>query len=618
MWRRFGAVTFVSIFALCGATGAASAQGGPLALDGAAAAAYRLPGDVVVVRTTRLTGGRTQTRYQQRVAGADVLGGQLTIIRNATGTATAVIGAHYPALAAKNKRSLSAAEARAVAERRVGAGGRWSVATMIDAADGHLFYRVESRRADSRPVHWIDASSGAVRNAYDGLAYDGPGIGVKGDVKQLDTSVQNGTNALVSSDGRQLTYDAGNTRFFSALPGTLFTDPDDVWDLAGRTSPGQPAGVDAHYYANVTDDFYLNTLGRNSLDGNGMPMVSSAHFARNYNNAFWNGSQMTYGDGDGRNFREFSGGVDVVGHEFTHGVTEFTSNLIYENESGALNEAFSDMMGSAIEQFAASTQRDSAPADWLIAEDISLTADTEPGFRNMADPREDGDPDHYSELVITTADNGGVHTNSGIPNHAFELLVNGGRNAGCDSVGSDGHVHTADCDVSVPALGLAVARDVFYTGFTSLHETANMCDARNATVAAAPSRARSSVRAAWDAVGARSGCTGAPPPAPCGDPAATIPFESEHPYRNSQDCTWTYDHGSGGYALHFSLLDVERNFDFVTITDATGNQIARVTGTFRRGYTTPCIPTAVANVNLGTDGSVVAQGFIVDAALPCG
>jgi bacillolysin len=125
--------------------------------------------------------------------------------------------------------------------------------------------------------------------------HDGPGVGVKGDTKTLDTSVQGGTNVLVTSGGRQATYDAGNTRFFSALPGTLFADAYDVWNLAGRTSPGQPAGVDAHYYARVTDDFYLAVFGRDSLDDAGMQMVSSAHFARNYNNAFWNGTQMTYG-----------------------------------------------------------------------------------------------------------------------------------------------------------------------------------------------------------------------------------------------------------------------------------------------------------------------------------
>jgi len=600
-------------------TGAAStARSGSFALSGADAVAFQLPTGLKAVWQARFPDGTTQTRYQQWVGAARVLGGQLTVIRDAADSVTVVIGAHYPGLAQKNARNLTAAEARAIAEGRIGERGVWSTSLLIDPTDAHLFYRIESRRATTRWIHWIDAGSGRVRNVYDGIAHDGTGIGVKGDTKQLDTSVQGGTNVLVSSDGRQATYDAKNTVFFSARPGVLFADADDVWDLAGVRSPGQPAGVDAHYYANVTDDFYLQVFGRNSLDDNGMQLISSAHFGRNYNNAFWDGAQMTYGDGDQRNFIEFSGGLDVVSHEMTHGVTEFTSNLIYENESGALNEAFSDMMGSTTEFFAETGGLDpTVEPDWLIGEDISIFADAEPGIRNMADPMEDNDPDHYSELIITTADNGGVHSNSGIPNHAYELLVNGGANAGCDAVGSNDHTHTADCDVIVDGVGVAVARQAFYLGFTSLQETANMCDARNATVAAASGRYRGDVSDAWAAVGVKAGCTPAPPPPPCGDADATIPFESEHPYRNSIDCTWTYDHGSAGFTLHFSLLDVEKNFDYVIVTDGNGTELIRYTGTFRRGVTTPCIGTNVANVRLDTDGSVVGQGFIVDDAVAC-
>lgn len=615
----FGACAALVLTALVpGALGGPAGQtrSGVFALSGPAAQSLAIPRDVVQVWRATYPDGTTQTRYQQRVGDARVLGGQFTVLTR--GTETAVVGAYYAGLTPKNRRALSAAAARDVAERRIGTEGAWSTSLQIDPSDAHLFYKVESRRALHRWIHWIDAGNGGVRKAYDAIAHDGPGIGVKGDTKQLDTSVQGGTNVLVTSDGRQATYDAGNTQFFSGLPGVLFADADDTWNLAGRMSPGQPAGVDAHYYAGVTDDYYQSVFGRNSLDNAGMQMVSSAHFGRNYNNAFWNGSQMTYGDGDGRHFREFSGALDVVGHELTHGVTEFTSNLIYENESGALNESFSDIIGSSIEQFAATGGLDPAVGpDWLIAEDISLDPDAEPGFRNMTDPREDADPDHYSEFVVTTADSGGVHTNSGIPNHAYTLLVNGGRNAGCDTVGSDGHVHTADCDIVVNGVGLAVGQQVFYQGFTSLHENANMCDARNATVAVSPGRNRTSVSAAWAAVGIKAGCTPGEPLPPCGDPSATIPFESEHPYRNSLDCTWTYDHGSSGYALHFSLLDVERNFDYVVVTDADGTEVARYTGTFRRGVTTPCINTNVSNVQLLTDGSVVGQGFVVDAAVPC-
>ena len=260
--------------------------------------------------------------------------------------------------------------------------------------------------------------------------------------------------------------------------------------------------MDAHYYANVTDDYYMAIFNRNSLDNNGMRMVSTAHYGRNYNNAFWNGQQIAYGDGDGKKtFRELSGGLDVSTHEFTHGVTDFTSNLVYQGESGALNESFSDMLGNSSEFYAQSNGLDPAgQPDWQIGEDVYLPTDDVPGFRNMADPAEDGDPDHYSELYTGKQDNGGVHSNSGIPNHAYYLLVNGGSNAGQ----ARGHDHTAP---SVVGIGLANAEQIFYMGFTSLPTTATMSQARGATVAAASalhgvgSQQEISTSAAWEAVG---------------------------------------------------------------------------------------------------------------------
>jgi len=170
----------------------------------------------------------------------------------------------------------------------------------------------------------------------------------------------------------------------------------------------------------------------------------------------------------------------------------------------------------------------------------------------------------------------------------------------------------------VPALGVDRAAQIFYAGFTSLPEFANMCDARNATVAVAGADA-ASTSAAWAAVGLKAGCTpGVPPPPACvGDENAQIPFESAHPYGNNGDCTWTYNNGTGGFAFHFSLLDTEEDFDFVIVSDGNGQQLIRYTGLFRRGATSPCISTPTGSVRLTTDSSVVAQGFIVDSVVPC-
>jgi bacillolysin len=241
------------------------------------------------------------------------------------------------------------------------------------------------------------------------------------------------------------------------------------------------------------------------LDGAGLPMISTAHFSRSFLNAFWNGSQMVYGDGGtsgGASCREFSGGLDIVGHELTHGVTEFSSALIYLDESGALNESFSDIMGSSIEFFAAAQNFDpSVTPDFLIGEDV-CTLDGSPGIRSMVDPAAYDQPDHYSELFTGTDDNGGVHINSGIPNHAYYLLVNGGSNAG----EARGHPHSGPV---VAGIGVATAEQIFFIAFTGLPENATMCQARLATQAVAAALFPStltSVSDAWVAVGVPDGC----------------------------------------------------------------------------------------------------------------
>ena len=213
-----------------------------------------------------------------------------------------------------------------------------------------------------------------------------------------------------------------------------------------------------------------------------------------------------------------------------HGVTECTSNLAYLNQSGALNESFSDVMGNSAEFFAneplssgcvlASGQ--AACADWWVGEDVGLTSDTRPGFRNMADPEEDFSssvgvthPDHFSEFVVPsppTVDNGGVHVNSAIPNHAYFLLVNGGLNASCAAPATHNDAHCSDGDtqdnnLSVTGIGIANAEDIFFLGFSALPSNANFCQARAATETAATtlfgasSQQRRSTTDAWVAVG---------------------------------------------------------------------------------------------------------------------
>jgi bacillolysin len=614
-----GVVTGLEVSPADGSSAQAAADppSGAFALSGQAARDFRVPADAVAVRSWSDSRGRNVTRYQQMVDGASVVGGQITVTRDANGTNVAAIGAYFPGLEPKNTASLGGARARGIVEGEIGRGGQWRSTLRLDPATASLFYEVQSLRPDSRPVRWIDASSGAVRKAYDAIAH-GDGIGVKGDTKTVDSRPASGGGfELVSPDARRATFDAGNKE----VRGAIMVDADDQWNLTRSNfrSPDQRAGVDAHYYADVVDDFYGATFGRNSIDDEGMQIISTVHFINRFCNAFWNGIQMVYGDGDARTCIPLSGGLDVVGHELTHGVTEFTSDLIYENESGALNEAFSDMMGNTIEFYADELGRDpAATPDWLIGEDVIIEPDVFLGFRNMADPAEDADPDHYSLRLIGPDDNGFVHSNSGIANHAYYLTLAGGQNAGC--IAQNGHpaTHTADCNVVVDGVGLDRAAQIFYDGFTSLPEFGNFCDARNSTLAFAGADS-GTIADAWTAVGVYEGCTpGVPPPPPCvGDDTATIPFETPHPYGNNGDCTWTYDNGTGGFAFHFSLLDTEEDFDFVFVRDGNGTLLETYTGFHRRGATTPCITTPTGSVQLTTDPAVVAQGFIVDAVVPC-
>jgi Zn-dependent metalloprotease len=172
--------------------------------------------------------------------------------------------------------------------------------------------------------------------------------------------------------------------------------------------------------------------GRDSIDGNNMRVDSTVHYLRGYDNAFWNGQQMIYGDGDEdlpvdeRLFNRFTKSLDVIGHELTHGVTQYTANLEYQDQPGALNEHFSDVFGSLVRQWKLGQAADQA--DWLIGADL-LTANVNgAGIRSMKEPGtayddpvlgKDPQPGHMDDYVTTTQDNGGVHINSGIPNRAF-------------------------------------------------------------------------------------------------------------------------------------------------------------------------------------------------------
>jgi hypothetical protein len=201
-----------------------------------------------------------------------------------------------------------------------------------------------------------------------------------------------------------------------------------------RSEGGQPTGDEAADQAydglGATWTLYDEVFGRNSIDGHGLPLVATVHYDRGYDNAFWNGAQMVFGDGDGTIFLGFTRSLDVIGHELTHGVTEATAHLTYRGQPGALNESISDVFGSLVKQRVLGQAADQA--DWLIGAELLAPGVHGVALRSMKapgtaydDPRlgKDPQPADMSGYVETTDDNGGVHLNSGIPNRAFFLVA---------------------------------------------------------------------------------------------------------------------------------------------------------------------------------------------------
>lgn len=204
-------------------------------------------------------------------------------------------------------------------------------------------------------------------------------------------------------------------------------------------SEGEPAVADesvneAYDGLGATWSLYYDVFGRNSLDDNGLPLVASVHYDKKFDNAYWDGEQMVFGDGDGVYFSSFTDSIDVIGHELTHGLTQYTAGFVYVGQSGALNESMSDVFGSMVKQRLLG--QSAAQADWLIGQGLFTARVHGEALRSMKapgtaydDPNIGKDPqpatmDGYQQLPHDdSGDNGGVHINSGIPNHAFYLAA---------------------------------------------------------------------------------------------------------------------------------------------------------------------------------------------------
>jgi Zn-dependent metalloprotease len=482
--------------------------------------------------------GRVHDRFDQYIGEARIFGAQLVRQRSAAGVES-VFGNIYPEdLGISTTPTLSAEDAVA---RVVAIAGHQPIASrlpelvVLPREDGtfRLTWLSRVRTSNDMVALFIDASTGEEVWRYTLIHRQsavGTGTGVLGDRKKLST--RQASSVFLADDALRpptlITYDfkGDYLRVLSVLDGVvnpaqsdIATDSDNTWT--------DGANVDAHAYIGFTYDYYFQRFGRRGLDGNNRAIRSIVHPAPREDplslpefvldnfllNAFWCGEcgqpgqgYMVFGEGlptrfslGGQNYNYFAAGFDVVAHELSHGVTEFTSNLIYENESGALNESFSDIMGTSAEYYVRSTGRSDRAPDYLIGEDMvtPARAGALTGFRSMSDPRSFGDPDHYSIRYVGPEDNGGVHINSGISNQAFFLAIEGGTN------------RTSGLAVTgVGGGNREQIERIFYRGFTSyLTPNATFAQARQATLRAASelfgdaSAAYRAVQQAWTAVG---------------------------------------------------------------------------------------------------------------------
>ena len=242
-------------------------------------------------------------------------------------------------------------------------------------------------------------------------------------------------------------WEIHDTHNGSELPGELVR-------TAGEPEVGDPTVDEAA--TGITESLALFAdFGRSSYDDKGATVVATVHYEQDYDNAFWDGNQLVFGDGDGRVFDRFTKPIDVLGHELSHAVTQFTADLTYQGQSGAMNESISDVFGACIKQ--RFLGQDAASADWLVGEGIFLPGINGRALRSMSDPGtayddpqigKDPQVGSMADFVETTDDNGGVHLNSGIPNRAFVLAA---RAIGGDSWSGAGRIWYAALTSGIPA-----------------------------------------------------------------------------------------------------------------------------------------------------------------------
>ncbi|SCG66061.1 Zn-dependent metalloprotease [Micromonospora zamorensis] len=482
----------------------------PGAVQGSSAESYQ-------VRSTKVDpSGAAHTRYTRTYQGLRVYGGDFVIHTAPNGTyAGSSVGLAAPLTLATSARTTAAAAKKAASARFVGkAEAVGTPELFVDASSGQGRLAWETVVSGWQPdgqtpsrLHVItDAVTGATVGSYDEIeSVVGSGQGIYTGAVSIDTTLSGSTYQMIDpSHGNGRTCDMNN----GTSTCTTFTDADNAWGT-GANSNRQSAGVDAHFGAAKTFDYFKNVHARNGIFGNGSGVPSRVHYGNNYVNAFWDGAQMTYGDGSSNSRPLVS--LDVAGHEMSHGVTEALAGLVYSGESGGLNEATSDIFGNMVEFYAAAP---SDPGDYQVGEKININNNGTP-LRYMYNPSLDGSSD---SCWSTSTKNKDVHYSSGVANHFFFNLAEG---TGATSYGTSPVCGSAP---AVTGIGRAKAEkiwyralDVYFTSNTAYVSTSNPANTSRAySLRAATdlygscSTEYKAVQAAWTAVnvaGSDSACS---------------------------------------------------------------------------------------------------------------
>jgi Zn-dependent metalloprotease len=413
--------------------------------------------------------GQTHVRMQERVNGLPVIGAEYIVHSDAAGNVIAMNGR---AVSGRDLPRHPSVDAWTAIEQAV---SQYGIESPSYVDKPRLVYVVNERGNASLAWRATAAHKDNGFDALDVIYADA----TTGDAVMRDAIIQHARNRRTH-----------NSNFTQTIPGTLV-----LQETSGTTT--DVSIQKAHDYAGVTYNYFSTIHGRDSYNGAGATMTSSVHYGSNYNNAGWTGSQMVYGDGDGTQFGPFSRALDVVAHELTHAVTDYSADLVYQNESGALNEATSDILGVAAESWSYGSV---SALTWKVGEDCYTPATAGDALRTMNDPALSGDYDYYPTRYTGTADYGGVHSNSGIANLAFYLMVTGGTHP------------RGKTTVVVPALNAVAATSlnmgakIWYRALTVyMNSSTNFEGARNATAQAATdlygAAANNTVHKAWDAVG---------------------------------------------------------------------------------------------------------------------